>query len=151
LQGKPSVHGNPEVIMKRILGLGVVLLCLSGTHPRPAAAQCHSDCQEQFDLETNRHIGWGCVSSPDKLTICTATVSTCTLNNCGGLAVIRDAKGVLASAELCGGAVRQVQHVAVVHSPTSGELAALERSGQGPRDQRLALAEPGVATPRPRP
>lgn len=136
--------------MKRILGLGVVLLCLAGAHPSPVAAQCHSVCQEIRDLGTGQRIGWGCVSDPDMLTICTATVSGCSVNNCGGLAVIRDAKGVLASAELCGGAVRQVQHVAVVHSAGTGQLAA-EGSGRGQRDQRLALAEPRVATSRSRP
>jgi hypothetical protein len=128
--------------MKRILALAFALLCASALHGTRAAAQCGATCTPIVGAD-GKLAGWGCVEDPDSRTTCTATSRGCSLNDCGGLAVIRDTKGaVLASAELCGRKVREIRHVAVVpvSQPTAPlRLAALTGLPDRPQDLR---AEP---------
>lgn len=127
--------------MKRILGLAVLLVCASAVHGTRAAAQCGASCTPISG--TNGQIGWGCVENPDSRTTCTATSRACSMNDCGGLAVIRDTKGaVLASAELCGRKVREIRHVAVVPAVHSEPMQVAALSHVPDRSHDLVLSAP---------
>jgi hypothetical protein len=125
--------------MKRILGLAFVLLCAGAVHATRAEAQCGASCTPIVSADL-KVIGWGCVENPDSRTTCSATSRGCSQNDCSGGAMILDTKGaVLASAQICGGKVREVRHVNVVpaRQVVPAQVAYLGDAKNGPRDLRL--------------
>ena len=83
----------------------------------------------------------------DAGTSCTAVGTGCMTESCGGLALIRDAKGdVLASAEVCDSRVREVKQVGGGSTADLGDVA-LAGILPGARDRPLALAQTRVDAP----
>jgi hypothetical protein len=127
--------------MKRILGLALALFCAAMVYSPGAAAQCGQSCQTLYDLESKEVVGFACVTNTDSRNTCTATASTCALERCGGSSMILDAKGtLLASAQLCGDEVRDIQAVAVVAAKPEAwmEAAASVTVTKKPREARPA-------------
>lgn len=128
--------------MKRILGLAVLLLCANALHGTSAMAQCGASCSPVVNADL-KIIGWGCVENPDNPQTCRATTRGCTMESCGGLAVIRDTKGtVLASAELCGRKVREIRHVAIVPATGSARVQVAVLSHVSGRSHDRASSAP---------